>query len=725
MSEAVAVLIVAKGEEIRTLKASGAAKEAMMPHVKELLALKEQFKVANGGVAYDPPKEDASKKAKGPAQTAAPAEREGPSKKELNKMARKEGHKRNDDAPAIPDASPAAAVAATGAASGPAIATADLKVVCAKGFDAKFARAIVALLGPDSVMASLEFAAAAKDAEPHEPYLLCPAGSVSGDANIGRFIARAAAPELYFAHSAFLSTQVDQWVSVLGSGADAMTFATILNTHLADKTFLVSSSLSIADIAVYIFLLTNRNSINLQGKDAETHANASRWHALMSVAMAAPKKGAAKSVPAVAGKEGIKSAKGKAAVAAMVDELEGDSCPPLEGAVMGEVVTRFPPEPSGYLHIGHVKAVLLNQYYANRYKGKLIIRFDDTNPSKEKDEYEENIIVDLATLNVKGDRVTHTSDYFELCEKYARQMIADGLAYMDDTPQEQMQAERMERVESSKRGTSVEDNLALFEALLAGTADKTQYCLRAKIDMGSVNGTMRDPVMYRHNATPHHRTGTKYKAYPTYDFACPIVDSVEGVTHALRTTEYNDRDEQFKWIIGALRLRPVNIWTYGKINFVHTVLSKRKLNWFVEQKLVDGWFDPRFPTVQGCMRRGVNVEALTTFILSQGASRRVITMEWDKFWSDNKKKLEEIAPRYMSVGVDAAVPLTVTNVPDGEMSAVVQVLLLLLNLLFTIVLPCLLPVWGGAGVYVLYLLAHNYISRTVLHPYIGLLTIEL
>ena len=189
---------------------------------------------------------------------------------------------------------------------------------------------------------------------------------------------------------------------------------------------------------------------------------------------------------------------------------------------------------------------------------------------------------------------------------------------MDDTPQEQMQAERLEKKPSYRRDSSPEENVNIFNQLLLGHPDYIKYCMRAKIDMESVNGTMRDPVMYRYNPTPHHRTGTRFKAYPTYDFVCPIVDAIEGVTHALRTTEYNDRDEQYKWIQNALRLRKVHIWTYGKMNFVNTVLSKRKLTWFVENGLVDSWFDPRFPTVQGCIRRGMNVDALKAFILSQG-----------------------------------------------------------------------------------------------------------
>jgi len=223
-------------------------------------------------------------------------------------------------------------------------------------------------------------------------------------------------------------------------------------------------------------------------------------------------------------------------------------------------------------------------------------------------------------------------------EELARSMINKGLAYMDDTDQETMQAERMAHTESKHRESAPETNLTIFKALCEGDKTVRAYCLRAKIDMASANGTMRDPVLYRANDTPHHRTQSRFKAYPTYDFACPIVDSLEGVTHAIRTTEYDDRNEQYHWLQNALELpHKTHIMSIGKVNFVHTVLSKRKLNWFVEEGLVEGWFDPRFPTVQGCIRRGVNVDALKNFIIMQGASRRVITMEWDKFWSENKK----------------------------------------------------------------------------------------
>ncbi|KAG5332324.1 SYEP ligase, partial [Acromyrmex heyeri] len=336
----------------------------------------------------------------------------------------------------------------------------------------------------------------------------------------------------------------------------------------------------------------------------------------------------------------------------------------LPGAEMGKVVVRFPPEASGYLHIGHAKAALLNQYYAETFQGQLIMRFDDTNPAKETVEFEEAILEDLKLLQIKPDRFTHTSDYFDILQEYCTTLIKDGKAYLDCTPANLMKEQRDKRLKSEYRDLSSSENLKLWEEMKRGTKMGQEYCVRAKIDYQSTNGCMRDPTIYRCKLEPHPRTGNKYKVYPTYDFACPIVDVIENVTHTLRTTEYHDRDAQFYWIIEALGLRRPYIWEYSRLNMTHTVLSKRKLTWFVNEGLVDGWDDPRFPTVRGILRRGMTVEGLKQFIIAQGSSKSVVFMEWDKIWAFNKKVIDPVAIRYTALEYNELIPVNVIDAKE-------------------------------------------------------------
>ena len=302
------------------------------------------------------------------------------------------------------------------------------------------------------------------------------------------------------------------------------------------------------------------------------------------------------------------------------------------------VVTRFPPEPSGFLHIGHAKAALLNDYFAHKkYRGTLILRFDDTNPAKESQEFEDSIIEDLAMMGITPDKTTHTSDYFNELYDYCVQMLREGNAYADDTEKTTLAKQRMDGIPSARRDISPAESLAKFEDMKKRTEEGKRWFIRAKSSPDDLNKALRDPVIYRCSPQPHHRTGDAWKVYPTYDFCCPVVDSLEGVTHALRTTEYKDRDAQYQWMIQALKIRGVYNWDFSRMNFVRTLLSKRKLTKFVQDGVVEGWDDPRMPTVRGIRRRGCTVPALQEFILKQGPSKNIVNLDWTSFWAINKK----------------------------------------------------------------------------------------
>lgn len=302
----------------------------------------------------------------------------------------------------------------------------------------------------------------------------------------------------------------------------------------------------------------------------------------------------------------------------------------------------------------------MNDFFAHeKYKGRLICRFDDTNPSKEKEEFQDAIVEDLALMEIHPDKTSYSSDYFEEMYQYCVILLKAGKAYADDTDQIIMREERMNGVASKRRDDSVEENLARFEVMKKGTDEGIKWCIRAKMSVDNPNKAMRDPVIYRCNPTPHHRTGEKWKMYPTYDFCCPIVDSIEGVTHALRTIEYRDRKDQYDWFLDALKLRKVHIWDFGRMNFIRTLLSKRKLAHLVEQGVVWGWDDPRFPTIRGIRRRGMTIGALREFILKQGPSRNIVNLDWTLFWATNKKYIDPVSPRHTAVLKEKAVTATV------------------------------------------------------------------
>ncbi|XP_042630252.1 bifunctional glutamate/proline--tRNA ligase-like isoform X1 [Cyprinus carpio] len=487
--------------------------------------------------------------------------------------------------------------------------------------------------------------------------------------SITRYLARVAPALGLYGSNMMEQTEVDHWLEFsarrLCGQSDLSSALGDLDKALALRTFLVGHSVTLADLCIWAALKGNGES---QAKP-NSYPHLCRWFSFLS-----------SQVPfsSVGSKWASKISAIKATPVGKEKKQDLGKFVELPGAEMGKVVVRFPPEASGYLHIGHAKAALLNQHYQVNFKGKLIMRFDDTNPEKEKEDFEKVILEDVAMLQIKPDQFTYTSDHFPTILRMGEKLLQEAKAYIDDTPPDAMKQEREQRVESHNRSNSVEKNMQMWEEMKKGTEFGQTCCMRAKIDMNSNNGCLRDPTLFRCKNTPHPRTGNTYKVYPTYDFACPIVDSVEGVTHALRTTEYHDRDEQFCWVIDALGLRKPYIWEYARLNLNNTVLSKRKLTWFVDQGYVDGWDDPRFPTVRGVLRRGMTVEGLKQFIAAQGGSRSVVNMEWDKIWAFNKKLpvsckkvIDPIAPRYTALLSSQFVPVCISEAKE-EMKEVAK-----------------------------------------------------
>jgi glutaminyl-tRNA synthetase len=341
----------------------------------------------------------------------------------------------------------------------------------------------------------------------------------------------------------------------------------------------------------------------------------------------------------------------------------------LDTGRTSEVVTRFPPEPNGYLHIGHAKAICLNFGVAQEYGGRCHLRFDDTNPTREEQEYIDAIERDVRWLGFDwGRHLHHASDYFEQLYDWAEHLIRAGKAYIDDLPAEEMRAMRGSLTEPGRdspyRGRGVEENLDLFRRMRAGKFPNGARVLRAKIDMASGNINLRDPVLYRILHTAHPRTASKWCIYPSYDFAHGQSDAIEGVTHSLCTLEFEDHRPLYDWLLDNLPVpsRPRQ-YEFARLNVNYTVLSKRFLTELVRQGRVDGWDDPRMPTLAGLRRRGVPAAAIRDFARRVGVARANSLVDVGMFEHAVREHLNRVAARRMAVL--RPLKLVIANYPEG------------------------------------------------------------
>ncbi len=320
----------------------------------------------------------------------------------------------------------------------------------------------------------------------------------------------------------------------------------------------------------------------------------------------------------------------------------------------GNIVTRFPPEPNGYLHIGHAKSICLNFGLANEYKGKCHLRFDDTNPGKESVEYVDSIKTDVRWLGFDWkEHLYFASNYFERLYACAVELIKKGLAYVDSLSVEEIRQYRgtltQPGTESPYRNRSIQENIDLFDRMKNGEFDEGACVLRAKIDMASPNMVMRDPTLYRIRKMNHHRTGDQWCIYPMYDFAHCLSDSIEGITHSICTLEFENNRELYDWILNALEVYHPQQIEFARLNLSYTVLSKRKLIELVEGGYVNGWDDPRMPTISGLRRRGFSPESIRSFCERIGVARRDSMVSYALLEHSIREYLNKTAPRVMAV----------------------------------------------------------------------------
>jgi glutaminyl-tRNA synthetase len=331
------------------------------------------------------------------------------------------------------------------------------------------------------------------------------------------------------------------------------------------------------------------------------------------------------------------------------------------------IQTRFPPEPNGYLHIGHAKAISLDFGLADEFGGKTNLRFDDTNPEKEEQEYVDSIEKDVRWLGFEWDRLCYASDYFGQLYEWAIQLIKTGKAYVDDLSADEIRKYRGTLTEPGKdspyRNRAIEENLNLFERMKKGEFPDGSRVLRAKIDMASPNLNMRDPVMYRILHAEHHRTGNEWCIYPMYDFAHGQSDSIEKITHSMCTLEFADHQPLYRWYIEQLGIFPSQQIEFDRLNLTYTLLSKRKLLQLVQEGRVSGWDDPRMPTLSGIRRRGFTPEAIRTFVASVGATRTNGIVDIEMLEHFQRDDLNHRAARGMAVL--RPLKLVIDNYPEG------------------------------------------------------------
>lgn len=340
-----------------------------------------------------------------------------------------------------------------------------------------------------------------------------------------------------------------------------------------------------------------------------------------------------------------------------------------EGKNKGRVQTRFPPEPNGYLHIGHAKAICLDFGIAQKYGGVCNLRFDDTNPVKEDTEYVDSIREDVHWLGGEwDDREYYASNYFDQLYAFAEQLIRDGKAYVDSQSAEEIRASRgtltQPGTESPYRNRSIEENLDLFHRMRGGEFADGEHVLRAKIDMASPNVVMRDPTLYRIRHAEHHRTGDKWCVYPMYDFTHCLSDSLEGITHSICTLEFVNNRELYDWVLDALNVYHPQQIEFARLGLTYTVLSKRKLIQLVKGGFVRGWDDPRMPTICGMRRRGYTPEAIRDFCSRIGVARAENLVEYSLLEFCVREHLNAIAPRTMAV-LDP-IKVVIENYPEGQ-----------------------------------------------------------